>query len=68
MRGASVLVFGLFAATFALRLLPTVRLQLAGLALLAVGIRAVHAWTWARSLATLALVAAPVALYDLVAR
>jgi hypothetical protein len=36
--------------------------------LLAVGIRAVHGWTWARSLATLALAAAPVAIYVLVAR
>jgi hypothetical protein len=31
-------------------------------ALLAFGIRAVHGWTWPRSLATLALAAAPVAL------
>lgn len=37
-------------------------------ALLAVGIRAVHGWTWARSLATLALAAAPVAVYVLLAR
>jgi hypothetical protein len=37
-------------------------------ALVAVGIRAVHGWTWARSLATLALAAAPVVLYVLVAR
>jgi hypothetical protein len=35
--------------------------------LLAVGIRAVHGWTWLRSLATLALAAAPVVLYVLVA-
>ena len=32
-----------------------------GLALLLIGIRAVHGWTWARSLATLAVAAAPVA-------
>jgi hypothetical protein len=32
-------------------------------ALLAVGIRAVHGWTWPRSLATLALAAAPVAAF-----
>ena len=31
-------------------------------ALLAIGIRAVHGWTWARALATLGLAAAPVAL------
>ena len=37
-------------------------------ALLAVGIRTVHGWTWSRSLATLALAAAPVVLYVLVAR
>jgi hypothetical protein len=33
-----------------------------GLVLLLIGIRAVHGWTWARSLATLAIAAAPVAL------
>jgi hypothetical protein len=33
-----------------------------GVVLLAIGIRAVHGWTWARSLATLALALAPVAL------
>jgi hypothetical protein len=32
------------------------------LALLAIGIRAVHGWTWPRSLATLALAAAPIVL------
>jgi hypothetical protein len=31
-----------------------------GLMLLAIGIRAVHGWTWARSLATLAIAAVPV--------
>jgi hypothetical protein len=36
-------------------------------ALLAVGIRAVHGWAWPRSLATLALAAVPVVLYVLVA-
>jgi hypothetical protein len=36
-------------------------------ALLAVGIRAVHGWTWARSLATLGIAAAPVVLYVIVA-
>jgi hypothetical protein len=36
------------------------------LVLLAVGIRAVHAWPWGRSLATLALAAAPVVLVALV--
>ena len=36
------------------------------LVLLAVGIRAVHGWTWARSLATLAIAAAPVGLVVLV--
>ena len=36
------------------------------LALLAIGIRAVHGWTWARSLATLALAASPVVLLTLV--
>jgi hypothetical protein len=36
------------------------------LALLAVGIRAVHGWTWARSLGTLALAAAPLVLVALV--
>jgi hypothetical protein len=34
--------------------------------LLAVGIRAVHGWTWPRSLATLALAAAPVVLFAVV--
>jgi hypothetical protein len=33
-----------------------------GLVLLLIGIRAVHGWTWARSLATLAIAAAPVAV------
>jgi hypothetical protein len=33
-----------------------------GVVLLAIGIRAVHGWTWARSLVTLALALAPVAL------
>jgi hypothetical protein len=32
-----------------------------GLILLAIGVRAVHGWTWARSLATLAIAAIPVA-------
>ena len=36
------------------------------LALLAIGIRAVHGWTWPRSLATLALAASPVVLLTLV--
>jgi hypothetical protein len=36
-------------------------------ALLAIGIRAVHGWTWGRSAATLALAAAPVALLALAA-
>jgi hypothetical protein len=36
-------------------------------ALLAVGIRAVHGWTWPRSLVTLALAAVPVVIYVLVA-
>jgi hypothetical protein len=35
------------------------------LALLAIGIRAVHGWTWARSLATLAVAAVPVGLVAL---
>jgi len=35
-------------------------------ALLVVGIRAVHGWTWLRSLATLALAAAPIVLIALV--
>jgi hypothetical protein len=35
--------------------------------LLAVGIRAVHGWTWARALATVALAGAPVALLALLA-
>jgi hypothetical protein len=35
-------------------------------ALLVVGIRAVHGWTWLRSLATLALAAAPIVLVALV--
>jgi hypothetical protein len=35
------------------------------LALLAIGIRSVHAWTWARSLAATALAVAPVALLAL---
>jgi hypothetical protein len=34
-------------------------------ALLAIGIRAVHGWTWPRSLATLALAAVPVVLFAL---
>ena len=36
------------------------------LALLLIGIRAVHGWTWARSLATLGLAASPVVLLALV--
>jgi hypothetical protein len=32
------------------------------LALLAIGVRAVHGWTWARTLATLALAAVPIGL------
>ncbi len=32
------------------------------LVLLALGVRTVHGWTWARSLAALALAAAPIAL------
>jgi hypothetical protein len=36
------------------------------LALLVIGIRAVHGWTWPRSLATLALAASPVVLLTLV--
>ena len=36
------------------------------LALLAIGIRAVHGWTWPRSLAALGLALAPVALVVIV--
>ena len=37
-------------------------------ALLAIGVRAVHGWTWARSLATTALALAPLVLFVIAER